>query len=356
MKVLERDIRHGVVTVVPETPDDLWVLYNIIRPGDTVVARTLRDVRVEGAKESRRIPITVKLLVKRTEFQPFTTRLRIGGIVLDAPDKYGIKGKHHTINVEPGTRLTIIKEWRRYELERLEKAVERKGMIILVALDYDEAAVGVLSGQGVKIVASLASGFSGKQYPGGQRVLQDYYREVTDIVTRVLRETGARIIVVAGPGFAKERLYDVLKERLRGEANIIMDSVSMGGEHGIRELLHRDTIKQALKEYEVMQAEAVLGVFRKMLITSPDRVAYGLDDVEYCVGMNAVEKVLVAETLLHSDDEETRRRVEKVLEEADRRGAEIIIAPSKSDVEYELLGFAGIVAILRYPLPRDIPR
>ena len=40
--------------------------------------------------------------VEAVEFQAFTTRLRIRGIVIEGPEKYGVVGKNHTHSIEPG--------------------------------------------------------------------------------------------------------------------------------------------------------------------------------------------------------------------------------------------------------------
>lgn len=353
MRVIEKDLKHGIIKIVPENPDDLWILYNIVKPGDIVTARSTREVKGDESSSSRRIPMIISIRVKALEFQPFTTRLRIRGIVVDAPDKYGVKGKHHTINVEPGTILVVEKKnWRSYELRKLEEASLRRGMVILVAIDYDEASIGVLSSQGLRIIASIRSGFSSKRYGDPGAVLEKYYENVAAVIEKLYSENKISAIIVGGPGFAKDSLYALLTQRLR-EAHVIIDTASMGGRHGLWELARRDSVLKALKQYEIIEANRILGEFKRLLITNPDRVAYGLDDVEYSVKMNAVRTILVAESMLHSSDEDLRRRLDEILAEADRRAAAIHIAPFKSDVEYELLGFGGIVALLRYSLPRD---
>ncbi|MEM4146615.1 MAG: mRNA surveillance protein Pelota, partial [Metallosphaera sp.] len=94
MKILEYNERNNSLKLHIENEDDLWLIHLIISKGDTVIARTTRDVSM--GNDSRRVPMIVELQVEFSEFQPFTSRLRIHGIVRDAPEKYGIKGSHHT--------------------------------------------------------------------------------------------------------------------------------------------------------------------------------------------------------------------------------------------------------------------
>ncbi|MFX1441601.1 MAG: mRNA surveillance protein Pelota, partial [Promethearchaeota archaeon] len=39
MKVLKRNLKEGKIVLKIETLDDLWHLYNLVSPGDTVVSR-----------------------------------------------------------------------------------------------------------------------------------------------------------------------------------------------------------------------------------------------------------------------------------------------------------------------------
>ena len=53
MKVLKRILKEGKVKIKIEFLDDLWTCYNVVIPGDTVISRTTRRVRV-GDEDSRK--------------------------------------------------------------------------------------------------------------------------------------------------------------------------------------------------------------------------------------------------------------------------------------------------------------
>jgi len=86
LKILEINERHGYVKVRVEYDDDLWVLSMVIAPGAS--ALTTRDVRL--GQKKRRVPMKLAIRVKKLEFQPFTDRLRIHGIIIKGPDEYGL--------------------------------------------------------------------------------------------------------------------------------------------------------------------------------------------------------------------------------------------------------------------------
>ena len=45
MKIIEKNLQQDFVKVVPDSPDDLWHLYNIIYQGDEVYAYSSRAIK-----------------------------------------------------------------------------------------------------------------------------------------------------------------------------------------------------------------------------------------------------------------------------------------------------------------------
>ncbi|MGC8975868.1 MAG: mRNA surveillance protein pelota, partial [Thermoprotei archaeon] len=138
--------------------------------------------------------------------------------------------------------------------------------------------------------------------------------------------------------------------RVGSKLRVFADSVSIGGRAGIHELLRRDSVKGLLQEFVVVEGEEILEKFLKLLTSSPERVAYGLRDVEYAALSNAVDILLVNEDLLTSDEYE---RVEKILSVVEEKGGRVRIIPAESPLATKLRGLGGVIAILRFALPRE---
>ncbi|NPA98136.1 MAG: mRNA surveillance protein pelota [Crenarchaeota archaeon] len=349
MKILDKDLRKGIVKLVPEDQDDMWILYNIIAPGDLVTAQTTRDIKVEGS--SRRVPMILTIQVKALEFQPFTDRLRIRGIVVEGPERFGVKGHYHTINVEPGKPIVINKErWPAHILKRIEDAMKRRPRILLVAIDYDDVAIALLSEQGVKILYEEALRLPGKSDTADfDKMLAKFLDKISKIIADYVSRYRTKYVIIGSPSMLRQNLARILKDRIAG-VSVVIDNVSMGGAPGIRELMRRDSVKEALKEASLMRAQEALAEFRRLLMTNDKMVVYGIDDVERAVSLNAVEKIIVSEDLLRTYNEDVRKRVDRILEEAYRRRAEIIVVPKESQVYYEIEGLGGIAGILRFPI------
>lgn len=347
MKVTYRNLKAGEIRVVPETEDDLWLLQMIISPGDIVVARTTRDVRF-GEGRSSRVPMTLAIRVKNVEFEPFTTRLRIHGIVIEGPERFGVKGSHHTLRIDLGNELTIIKEhWSKPLLEKLLRAEARGLKAVITALDYDEYSIAIVQEQGVRYVSEGGLGLPGKDDPRRDHLLESRLEELAEEVIGVAKRNNIRVIIVASPGDLKRKLAELIKSRDR-ELHVYVDNVSIGGRSGVLEVLRRDIVREVLRDISSIEAEKILEEFMRLLVKDEGRVAYGLEEVFEAAKTGAVEKLLILDELVRSYSVEERRVVEELLTEVDKRRGEVRIVSSESPAGERLRALGGIIAILRF--------
>lgn len=342
------DEKRGVLKVKVESEDDLWLLNLLISPGDVVKGLTLRDVSF--GYEKRKVPMVLSIKVLKKEFQAFTNRMRVHGIVVEGPDRFGVKGSHHTINIDVGSEVEISKEvWNPRMLDELSKFT-RPIKVLLVALDYDEFATALVTGQGVKmlIYRELSLPISDEAL---EHVLHQTLKELAKLVAETATSTGAEAVVIGSPGSLKDRLKEPLEEYSPG-IRIYLDSVANGGPAGINELLRREVIKRVLEETAVMKSVEFFDEFDALLSKDPDRVAYTMPHVRTAVELGAAEKLAVLDELLFSDD--TEGHTIAVVKRAMDTGSRIIVVPSESEPGIRLKMLGGIAAILRYRLPPEV--
>ncbi|MEM4048153.1 MAG: mRNA surveillance protein Pelota [Zestosphaera sp.] len=348
MKIIDKDLRKGWVKVRIEDVDDLWILKNIIKAGDVVVSKTLRDVKVDG-EGKRRLPMTLAIKVEKLYFQPFASRLRIHGIIVEGPEEYGLRGSHHTLNVDVGGEITLFKESiSQALLRRLESLSNRRRFrALLVAADFDEVSLAILYDQGIRFLNDLT-------LPGirsdDESSIESVATLIAEEVVRYLESEKIDFLIVGSPTVLREALTKELKTRIKGKLKIFTDSVSIGGRAGIQELLKRDSVKGLLQEFVIVEGEEILEKFLKLLMSDPERIAYGLRDVEFAALSNAVDILLVSEDLLTSDEYE---RIEKIFNVVEEKGGSVRIIPAESPLALKLKGFGGVIALLRFALPRS---
>lgn len=352
MKVIEEDVKHGLIKLQIETLDDLWVLYNILRENDVVYAKTTREVKVGDSSEGSRLPMMLGVKIRKIEFQQFSNKLRVSGIVVEGPEKYGVKGKHHTLSLGVGDVLTIVKEqWSSVELDLLRDYTSRRENVLVVSVDHDEACVGIVSEQGVKYIWEEELNLPSKRYNVDyESLLKTFISKISKVVLDVLSGEDVKAVIIAGPGDFKNQVRSELAERVK--LPLYVDTVSTGGCKGVSEVLNRDVVKNVVGELNLAKARKILEEFKELLVKEHDLVAYGVEEVHEASIIGAVVKLLVVDELLKAVDDEERSKVYESLNYSHQRGADVIIVPGSSDVGIELSGFGGIVAVLRFKLSR----
>ena len=337
MKILEFDEKKGLMKLHVEDEDDLWVIHLILEKGDKVIAKTTRDVSL--GKESRRIPMTVELQVDHTEFQEYTTRLRIHGIILDAPEKFGIKGAHHTINLDVGDDIIIIKDkWTEFALNKIKRQVEKANKILIALVDFDEYLIAVPMEQGVRILAEKTLQSPNKE---DENIIEENAEEVSEEIKSFYQSLHAEVVILAGPGPFKE----LVAKKLSG-IKIYIDSVSSANRSGLHEILRRDIIDQVYRDYEIAKQVKVVEKIMENLAKNTGLVAYGLDEIKKGDEYGAIDTLLITEDLLSQN----REQIDQILEDIEKKRGKVLIVPKDSPVYYQVKSLTGIVALLRFKI------
>ncbi|MEM0091308.1 MAG: mRNA surveillance protein pelota [Saccharolobus sp.] len=340
MRILEFDEKRQLMRIHVETEDDLWVLHLILEKGDTVIAKSTRDVGL--GKESRRIAMIITLKIDHTEFQEFTNRLRIHGIIEDAPERYGIKGAHHTINLDSGDEIVIIKQhWSKYAIDRLYKQANRRGNILLALVDFDEYLIAIPYQQGIKILSEKSL----RSITEDEGIIEQNAEEVAKEIDTYAQQYSPYAILIAGPGFFKE----IVSKKISTKIRVYIDSVSSASRSGLNEILRRDIIDKIISDYEISKGVRYMERAMELLAKQHNLVTYGVEQVKIASQLGSVETVLVAEDLLIGNEEE-RLKIEQILEEIENKKGEVIIVPKESPIYYQLKSLTGILAILRFAI------
>ncbi|MCE4624763.1 MAG: mRNA surveillance protein Pelota [Desulfurococcales archaeon] len=350
MKVEVLSKRSDRLRIKPESEEDLWTLKTVLRPGDYVRARTVRDVSIRGSQRKEKRPIIVKIRVKDVSFQPFTGRLRIFGVIVEGPERYGIKGKHQSIIVTPGTELEIEREggWPPKVLEKLRSSGP-KGRAVIAAVDYDEYAIAVLSVHGYKLVADEYLRLPGKDDPSREQKLETAIDRIAKRIVEAAKQYNANLVVIGGPGHLKDEVAGKVRV-LNPHLKVSVDSLSMGGRAGIEELLRRPTLEMLLKEFSVAQAERVLEQAMIVAARNPELVAFGIDSCLRASEIGAVKELIIVDSTLYSINEEISGKAEELIENVERYGGKVYLVPEDSPIGEKLRPLGDAVAILRFPV------
>jgi protein pelota len=106
---------------------------------------------------------------------------------------------------------------------------------------------------------------------------------------------------------------------------------------------------KAAKQLRIVDETEVMEEVMKRLGKGEGTITYGLDAVENAVNMGAVQKLVLADTLLRESDEEQRLHLEKLMREAEQRRGTITVVSTEHEAGEKLLALTGIAALLRFP-------
>jgi len=358
LKILKRALKEGKVVLKIETLDDLWHLYNVVAPGDTVISRTARRVKI-GDDEARkqdsvRKPMTLVLTVEDVSFHTFTNRVRILGVITEGPSDLVSVGSHHTFNVETGTTLTIIKtRWPDFLLKRLKDAekAQLSPVCLIVTIEDGVSELFLAADYGLKEAVRVRTEISRKR--GTQKSydssMKEFFDEVVRAIKAQLEQNEFGLIIIAGPGFVKDHFQTHLSSlKIKDLPPVVVESTNSIGIPGAKEILYRGVISKAITglkvETETQLIEDIIGHVAK----GDGLAAYGDDEVSKAVQYGAVEELLITDIRLREASEDKRRWIDRIIRDTEQTRGNFHIVSTEHPAGDQLQNLGGVAAVLRF--------
>jgi protein pelota len=359
VKIIEKNLRQGIVKVVPDSVDDLWHLYNVIYKGDEVYAYTSRSLKSDQdyarPKTGERVSVFMGITVESVGWDKFLGKLRVHGVICHAPEI--IPSGHHTINISLNQPLTIVKkEWPKHLLDRLMTASESEKPILILAIDDEGFVIAETKQYGVEIRVEERMKLPGKHEADKRTAAtKEYFRRALNNLSQLWSEAHNPIVIL-GVGFVKNDFARFLSEEGREISKSVADvkSVNNGGVGGIYEALRSGVLLRTEKQLRIVEETEVMEEVMKRLGKSEGMVTYGLEGVESAMKVGAVEKLVIADTMLRDSDDELHLRLEEMMVETEQRNGTVTVVSTEHEGGAKLLALSGIVALLRFPIYRDV--
>jgi len=335
MKILKKDLKSGFITFKLETPDDGWKLERVLEEGDLISGKTLRSMEIDRGEDKERVgkkPVFIKISLKKKDFHEYSGKLRLMGKVVEGPED--TISSYHTFNVEEGTVITVEKEWKKWQIERLKKSLVRQPKILVCVMDEREADFAEI-GEKMKIITEIRNKSPGKQF--GETDSKSYFGEIISFMKNKKEEK----IIFGGPGFAKENLCKQIKEKEPElYRKIIVENCSHIGETGVQEIIKKGAIEKIAKESRISEETRLVEDFFGEISKDSGLVTYGRGEVEKAVEIGAVKKLLISESEI--------KNFEKLMEDAEKRRAEIYVISEGHESGQKFSNIGGIAAFLRF--------
>jgi protein pelota len=331
------DLKHNIGKITPESAEDLSILKDVITPGSLVTAKSPRSVKIkrEGylirVKTGRR-EVIMKVQVEKIELKD---KLRLTGKIVEAPED--VEKGYHTIEIEPDKFLKVEKQWRSWEVDMVKSAERKPEPVLICVLDENEADFYFLK-ERYKHLFSLSSEASGKRFDSKKSEVKrdEYYAK---ILNELMTRSGKVLkIIIAGPGFARDDLQKLMKQRAKELLDkTIIEFTYQTGNLGLQEVLKKGLIEKITKYSRITEETKVVEALLEE-INKNGKAVYGLEKTRDALNNGTVSFLLVSDTNI--------REYEELLDRAERLKCSIMVISSEHDAGEKLLGLGGIAGLL----------
>lgn len=371
MKLIKKQISakdgSGFVSLLPNTPEDLWHTYNLLQKGDRVRCTTLRKVNKEsstGSVTSSKVRMNLTIEVTKLEFFKDSLEVRISG-PNSAESQHVRMGAFHTLTLELDRQFTIEKDcWDQVYLDRIEEACnpERGAEIACVVMSGGLAHVCLVTGSVTVTKARIDVNIPKKRTGSsahGKAITKFYDAVYRAILTHVPFDK-IKCVLLGSPGFQKDDFFKYLTAEsvrrddrpfIENKGKFVLCHASSGHKHAIEELFSDPSIMSRVTETKLCKEIDVLNKFMRLLDTHPEKAYYGYFHVQKANEELAIDSLLISDELFRSADIATRKKYVALVESVRERGGTVYIFSTMHVSGQQLQQVSGVAAILRYPLP-----
>jgi len=263
---------------------------------------------------------------------------------------------HHTHNIEVNSQLLIKKEnWSKVQLIRINDAVaeSKAQQILITVVDEREVTIGLVSNIGIKIITHFQENIPGKHFKITYHAqsLQNFYREISSVLSESCNIYDLQAIIIAGPGFSKEHLVNYLREkRLELKVPITIANASSADKSGVYEVVKRGATSKILGKLRISKESELIDELLRRLGKNQTDVSYGFNEIKKIAQFNAIEKLLMTDIYLREKSVERRKELDELIRSIEYKKGKIFIISTLHPAGEQLSSLGGLAALLRFAI------
>ncbi|KAF6812447.1 translation factor pelota [Colletotrichum sojae] len=364
-------IGEDAVTLMPEDSEDMWHAYNLISPGDLVMAHAVRKVVQEtktGSTISERVHTVLAIQVKSTFFDPLVGQLQVSGVV-KSENAYVSLGQYHTIDLEIARHFTISKPdgWDSVAKDTLNESLsdDKDGAMAAIVMQEGIANICLIS-QFRTVVKQRIESIIPKKRSAASETSQGMKRFFDKTLTALLRTVNfdqPRPLLLASPGFVAADFRQYISDEGRDKSDkklmaiakeAIVIHTNSGHVHSLNEVLKSPEMGNKLKDFKFTKETKLMDQFFDRLRLEDGRAWYGASAVSKAVNEGAIGPgggvLIMNNSLFRSSDIPTRKKYVGLVDRVKESGGEVRILSSDHESGQRLDMLGSIAAILSYPI------
>ncbi|KAL5742856.1 hypothetical protein ACOSP7_029588 [Xanthoceras sorbifolium] len=363
MKLFAKQIdvnQPGTVKITPEEPDDLWVVYNLISPGDVVVTETTRKVThttTSGkAKGSTRVRIKLEIKIIHVDYEKDSSIVRVKGKNV-SENEHVVMGAFHTLELEQNKPFDLRKKvWDSNSIDALRESRDKSSGadLAVILMQQNLARVYLVGAKVTKLCENVGDVSSTNN--NNKKDSNKFFENVSCAFTKHVNFDAVRCVVIGSPGSMKDDFRSYLLEKLKtkrivegNKSRILV--VGTAKNVSLRDFLKDSAVMNLIKDTKAAMEIRAFNEFSDMLTRNSDKACYGPRSVERARDLNAIETLLITDDLVKSVEIETRQKYMELVRSVKNVGGKAFVYSSKHVSGEQLATLTGIAAILRFPLP-----
>lgn len=311
---LNRD-KEGVLTLIPEDSDDIWLLYNLIGEGDEVECMTFRKVINEsnsGNVDTMKIKLVLAVSVEKTDVDLMAPSLRING--KNVKENQHVKlGSYHTLEVEPERSVKVWKrKWDQLDIQLVKQAASPTGkcQVGAVVLQEGLAHLCTVTPQGIKVLERIEGNIPKKKLGSTSKMdsaVDKFYATLQTAMKETFDLERLKALIIASPGAFREDLYKRIIDNALGtsdrsildhKAKFMRVTCSSGQPTTLEEVLKDPKIASLLSDTKSAQDSKLMDTFHKLLNEEDNAKAFfGFTQIRKAAVQGAVKDLMFLDTI-----------------------------------------------------------
>lgn len=254
-------------------------------------------------------------------------------------------GAYHTIDLELNRKFQITKtEWDSVALERIEEACDPSQNADLAAVVMQEGLAHVcLILSSMTLVKSKIEMAIPRKRKGlcanHDKSLEKFFERIVQALQTHINFDIVKAVIIASPGFIKDQFYQFMIDyAVKNLTNfkVLMDNKSKfmlvhsasGFKHSLKEVFEDQNLIARLTDTKALGEVKLIEAFYQMLKTEPTRAYYGLKHVEKANEAQAIDTLLISDSLFRSKELSERKRYVRIVDQVREHSGQVKIFSS----------------------------
>ncbi|KAF7703883.1 Protein pelota like protein [Cucumispora dikerogammari] len=333
-----KDPKQSSLRISPETNGDIYRIYNLIDPSDTVTAFSSRKIKLENGTIFRKSSVFM-INVEKIDIDLLTGALDIKGRILNQVENVKAHS-YHTLNIQKNDTLTIQKNtWNSIS----QKIVNEMNTKIIEMLFFIKRPNSVFILSVTENTIKQIAKFDIKKPKSIKMTLKNIKIQDSHLIVSVnTKDSNDLIRNLIETSLLSKYVFVNLQTNIESLNELINYCILTPS---ILNRLHEVQFVVSFKEMNDF-----LDLFNSNYEEKRKLVSVGFDEIQVAIDFSAVKSLLICSDLFKSCNLDERVKIEEIERNSAQLNIKLFVLPVSHHLGEKLKAVGGIAAILTFPV------